>query len=74
LSPSGWPERPTVEPSGEVAPRGAMAAQSPEDDGTGGAVCCGGVAGVGGACATTAQDATPSRQPANIEGVHRMSR
>ena len=74
LSPRGLPERPTVEPSGEVAPRGAMAAQSRAGDGAAGAVCCGGVAGVGGACASAALDATPNTQPANIKGLHRMSR
>jgi hypothetical protein len=74
LSPSGLPIRPTVEPSGEVAPRGAMAAQSPDDDGAGGAVCCGGVAGAGGACAIAAQDAAPSRQPTKMAGFNRMPR
>jgi hypothetical protein len=72
LSPSGLPERPTVEPSGEVAPRGATTAQSAEDDGAGGAVCCGGVAGVGGACAIAAQDATPTSKPAKIESLVRI--
>ena len=73
LSPSGLPERPTVEPSGDTSPRGALAAQSAGDDGAAGAVCCGGVAGVGGACATAAQHATPTTQPAKIVSLHCIS-
>jgi hypothetical protein len=56
LSPSGSPERPTVEPSGVAAPPvvllGAIGAQFAERAGAGGAVCCcAGVAGSGGFCA-----------------------
>ena len=58
LSPSGSAVRPVVEPSGAMVPRGGrgrVGAQS-----LAGAVCAGGVAGVGGACALAAPDAAKS--------------
>ena len=53
LSPSGSFDRPTVESDG-LGPACPVCAQLEGDCGGGGAVCCGGVAGVGGACANVA--------------------
>jgi len=53
LSPSGSFDRPTVE-SDALGPACPVCAQLEGDCGGGGAVCCGGVAGVGGACANVA--------------------
>ena len=55
LSPSGSFDRPTVE-SDVFGPACPVCAQFEGDCGGGGAVCCGGVAGVGGACAKVATD------------------
>src|SRR5271156_4932613 len=60
LSPSGSPLWPVVVPSGATVPRGGtgrIGMQSPERRGAGGAVCAGGVAGPGGACALATPDA-----------------
>ena len=68
LSPSGSARWPVVPPSGAMVPRGGtgrMGAQSFARAGAGGAVCAGGVAGAGGACALAAPDAavsTPKRK------------
>jgi hypothetical protein len=51
LSLSGSFDWPAVKPLGAFAPSEPVGSQRAEDCGGGGAVCCGGVTGVGGACA-----------------------
>jgi len=70
LSPRGLFARPTVESSGEVLP--CCDPQPAEGDGGGGAVRCGGVAGVGGACAIAVTGAMLSRQTINGESFNRI--
>lgn len=60
LSPSGSRDWPTVVPSAERLGRSA-GAQPAECCGDGGAVCCGGVAGAGGACAIAVPEAAIRR-------------
>ena len=73
LSPSGSAPRDVVEPSGAIVPRGGtgfVGAQLVVD--TGGAVCAGGVAGPGGACATAAPVVTISAHEKYNQGFIRI--
>jgi hypothetical protein len=71
LSPSGsLDERPTVDPSGVVAPAAfGIGAQLAGRADEGGAVCCGGVATVGGCCARTAPSDAASTHVISNAGV-----
>jgi hypothetical protein len=71
LSPSGsLDERPTVDPSGVAAALfGGIGAQLPACAGAGGAVCCGGVAALGGCCARTVPSDAASAHVINNAGV-----
>ena len=65
LSPSCSLDWPTVEPSGAVVPFGGIGAQFADRAGAGGAVCCDGVARVGGCCAPAAPNHAVSAQVSN---------
>jgi hypothetical protein len=67
LSPSGSWDWPTVESRGAFAPPDPIRSQLVGDCGGGGAVCCGGVAGVGGACAIASADVASNAQTINSE-------
>lgn len=66
LSPSGSWDWPTVS-RGAFAPPEPIRSQLVGDCGGGGAVCCGGVAGVGGACAIASADVASNAQTINSE-------
>jgi hypothetical protein len=66
LSPSGSWDWPTVESRGAFAPPEPIRSQLVGDCG-GGAVCCGGVAGLGGACAIASADVASNAQTINSE-------
>src|SRR5215475_10960567 len=75
LSPScPPPARPTVECSVLFVPSGDIGAQLAESCGGGGAVCCAGVALVGGACANATAGLTSSTHERRIVGPIRMER
>ena len=67
LSPSGSARWPVVEPCGAIPPCGVgwVGAQLVARATGGGAVCAGGVLGVGGACAKAAPDAAIITHPSN---------
>ena len=67
LSPSGSWDWPTAESRSAFAPPDPIRSQLEGDCGGGGAVCCGGVAGVGGACAIAAADVTSNAQTIDSE-------
>jgi hypothetical protein len=67
LSPSGSWDWPTVESRGAFAPPEPIRSQLVGDCGGGGAVCCEGVAGVGGDCAIASADVASNAQTINIE-------
>ena len=76
LSPSGSDRVPVV-PSSAMVPRGGtglVGMHSLAGIGAGGAVCGGGVAGVGGACALAAPDAAMKTHKRNSEFFLRMRR
>src|SRR5512143_1805605 len=77
LSPSGSLAWPMVVPSGATESCGALGrvgAHSAERCAAGGAVCCGGVAGAGGACAIAAVDAVTSRLAMTMVALMLMRR
>jgi hypothetical protein len=67
LSPSGSWDWPTVESRGAFAPPEPIRSQLVGDCGGGGAVCCEGVAGVGGDCAIASADVASNAQTINSE-------
>lgn len=75
LSPSGSRAWPVVVPSGAVARFGrSCGVQLAACCGEGGAVCCGGVAGAGGACAIALPEAAIRRLAKMMFDVVRMGR
>src|SRR5262249_41853722 len=64
--------RPTVDPSGVLVPFGPIGAQLVEFCAGGGAVCCIGVAPVGGACASAATGLASSAHENSMIGFIRM--
>jgi hypothetical protein len=67
LSPSGSWDWPTVESRGAFAPPEPIRSQLVGSCGGGGAVCCEGVAGVGGDCAIASADVASNAQTINSE-------
>jgi hypothetical protein len=75
LSLSGSADRPVVEPSGAMLPRGATGGVGAQLlAGAGGAVWAGGVAGAGGACALAAPDAAINTHRSESECFNCMER